>query len=81
MVKASDALIPRMGKEKGRICCRFDANEYAYCPRLFHLMHVEGRWADNAYTVEPQRSSPGGQARPRHLIPTTLQPRRNKALW
>jgi len=26
--------------------------EYAYCPRLFHLMHVEGRWADNAYTVE-----------------------------
>lgn len=27
-------------------------NEYAYCPRLFHLMHVEGRWADNAYTVE-----------------------------
>src|SRR5258708_22185225 len=27
-------------------------NEYAYCPRLFHLMHVEGRWADNQYTVE-----------------------------
>src|SRR5690606_38826139 len=27
-------------------------NEYAYCPRLFHLMHVEGRWADNAYTEE-----------------------------
>jgi len=27
-------------------------NEYAYCPRLFHLMHVEGRWADNAYTIE-----------------------------
>jgi CRISPR-associated protein Cas1 len=27
-------------------------NEYAYCPRLFHLMHVEGRWTDNAYTVE-----------------------------
>ncbi len=27
-------------------------NEYAYCPRLFHLMHVEGRWADNAYTVD-----------------------------
>jgi len=20
-------------------------NEYAYCPRLFHLMHVEGRWS------------------------------------
>jgi len=27
-------------------------NEYAYCPRLFHLMHVEGRWADNHYTAE-----------------------------
>jgi CRISPR-associated protein Cas1 len=27
-------------------------NEYAYCPRLFHLMHVEDRWADNAYTEE-----------------------------
>jgi CRISPR-associated protein Cas1 len=27
-------------------------NEYAYCPRLFHLIHVEGRWADNAFTVD-----------------------------
>jgi CRISP-associated protein Cas1 len=27
-------------------------NEYAYCPRLFHLMHVQGRWADNAFTEE-----------------------------
>ncbi len=27
-------------------------NEYAYCPRLFHLMHVDGRWAENQYTVE-----------------------------
>ena len=27
-------------------------NEYTYCPRLFHLMHVEGRWADNVYTEE-----------------------------
>ncbi len=27
-------------------------NEYAYCPRLFHFMFVEGRWADNQYTVE-----------------------------
>jgi CRISPR-associated protein Cas1 len=29
-------------------------NEFVYCPRLFHLMHVEGRWADNQYTVEGQ---------------------------
>lgn len=27
-------------------------NEYAYCPRLFHFMHVDGRWADNVYTEE-----------------------------
>lgn len=27
-------------------------NEYTYCPRLFHLMHVDGRWADNVYTEE-----------------------------
>ncbi|HWL94851.1 MAG TPA: CRISPR-associated endonuclease Cas1 [Phycisphaerae bacterium] len=27
-------------------------NEFTYCPRLFHFMHVEGRWADNVYTVE-----------------------------
>lgn len=29
-------------------------NEFVYCPRLFHFMHVEGRWADNQYTVEGQ---------------------------
>lgn len=29
-------------------------NEFVYCPRLFHLMQVEGRWADNHYTVEGQ---------------------------
>lgn len=27
-------------------------NEYAYCPRLFHLMYVDGRWDDNLYTEE-----------------------------
>lgn len=27
-------------------------NEYVYCPRLFHLMHVEGQWADNVFTAE-----------------------------
>lgn len=30
-------------------------NEYAYCPRLYWLMHLEGRWADNAYTAEGKR--------------------------
>lgn len=25
-------------------------NEYAYCPRLFHLMYVDGRWDDNLFT-------------------------------
>lgn len=27
-------------------------SEFVYCPRLFHFMHVDGRWADNQYTVE-----------------------------
>lgn len=27
-------------------------SQFVYCPRLFHLMHVEGLWADNHYTVE-----------------------------
>jgi len=29
-------------------------SEFVYCPRVFHFMHVEGRWADNHYTVEGQ---------------------------
>ncbi len=27
-------------------------NEFAYCPRLFHIEHVEGLFADNRHTVE-----------------------------
>lgn len=27
-------------------------NEFVYCPRLFHFMNVEGRWADNYFTEE-----------------------------
>jgi len=27
-------------------------NEYAFCPRLFYLMHIDGRWVDNLYTDE-----------------------------
>jgi CRISPR-associated protein Cas1 len=26
--------------------------QYVYCPRRFHLVYVEGRWADNEYTDE-----------------------------
>ncbi len=26
--------------------------EFAYCPRLFHLMFVDGEWEDNAFTEE-----------------------------
>jgi CRISPR-associated protein Cas1 len=29
-------------------------NEFVYCPRLFHLMHVEGQWADNVFTAQGQ---------------------------
>jgi len=31
-------------------------SEYAYCPRLYHLMRVEGLWADNRYTAEGRRA-------------------------
>jgi CRISPR-associated protein Cas1 len=31
-------------------------NEYTYCPRLFHLMHVEGRWEDNEFTLEGKQA-------------------------
>ena len=27
-------------------------NEYTYCPRLFHLMHVDGRWEGNEFTED-----------------------------
>jgi len=43
-------------------------NEYAYCPRLFHLMHVEGRWADNAYTVDGRNTQRRADKRD-HILP------------
>jgi hypothetical protein len=27
-------------------------NEFVYCPRLFHLVHIEARWADNHFTED-----------------------------
>lgn len=30
-------------------------NEFVFCRRLFHLMHVESQWADNAYTEDGRR--------------------------
>lgn len=27
-------------------------SQYVFCPRAFHLIYVEGRWADNVYTEE-----------------------------
>lgn len=47
----SDASIAAHGSVTDLLPIRM-LNEFAYCPRLFHLMHVEGRWADNAYTIE-----------------------------
>ena len=46
-------------------------NEFAYCPRLFHFMHVEGRWARIVVPVE-------GKAVPRrvdkldHVLPDAV---------
>jgi len=48
-------------------------NEYAYCPRLFHLMHVEGRWADNVYTVEGRHVHRRIDALD-HLLPDAISP-------
>ena len=28
---------------------------YAYCPRRFALVHIEGEWAENAYTTRGQQ--------------------------
>lgn len=46
---SSDAGEGREGVQDGLLPVRM-LNEYAYCPRLFHFMHVEGRWADNVFT-------------------------------
>jgi CRISPR-associated protein Cas1 len=27
-------------------------NRFTFCPRLFHLMYVEGRWEENHFTIE-----------------------------
>lgn len=27
-------------------------NRFTFCPRLFHLMYVEGRWEENSFTLE-----------------------------
>lgn len=48
-------------------------NEYAYCPRLFHLMHVEGRWEDNEYTEEG-REVHRRVDRLDHVLPDPAQP-------
>lgn len=48
-------------------------NEYAYCPRLFHLMHVEGRWEDNVYTEEG-REVHRRVDRLEHVLPDAEQP-------
>jgi CRISPR-associated protein Cas1 len=31
-------------------------NEFVYCPRLFYLIHVDGRWAENAHTVSGRQA-------------------------
>lgn len=48
-------------------------SEYAYCPRLFHLMHVEGRWEDNAYTVEG-RNLHAAADKLDHVLPDAEKP-------
>lgn len=47
-------------------------NEFAYCPRLFHFMHVEGRWEDNVFTVEG-RDAHRRVDRIDHVLPDPVQ--------
>lgn len=53
-------------------------NEYVYCPRLFHLMHSEGLWADNAYTQDGQRVHRRVD-RIDHVLPATERPKLSSA--
>jgi CRISPR-associated endonuclease Cas1/CRISPR-associated protein Cas4 len=43
-------------------------NEYAYCPRLFHLMYVDGRWDNNVFTEEG-REAHARVDRQDHVLP------------
>ncbi|MGH7506008.1 MAG: CRISPR-associated protein Cas4, partial [Longimicrobiales bacterium] len=51
-------------------------NEYTYCPRLYHFMHVDGRWADNVYTEEG-REVHRRVDRIDHVLPDPEQPRKS----
>jgi CRISPR-associated protein Cas1 len=51
MSQATDPTGPTPDGERDLLPVRM-LNEFVYCPRLFHLMHVEGQWADNVYTAE-----------------------------
>lgn len=53
-------------------------NEFTYCPRLFHLMHVDGRWEDNAYTLEG-RETHRRVDRLDHVLPDPTAPSTTKA--
>ena len=47
-------------------------NECVYCPRLFYLMRVDGRWADNAFTEEGRAVHKRTDSKP-SLLPETEQ--------
>ena len=47
-----DENLPDIAADAPELLTLDQLHQFAYCPRLFHLMHVEGRWADNAFTVE-----------------------------
>ncbi len=52
-------------------------NEYAYCPRLYHFMYVEGRWADNEFTIEGRHAHRRMDALD-HLLPEAPPPGRTQ---
>jgi len=53
-------------------------SQFTYCPRRFHLMYVEGRWADNQYTVDGRRVHRRVDNLD-HVLPTAGNENRNAA--
>lgn len=51
MIDQNPIVVPSKEQEQTLLPVRM-ISEYVYCPRLFHLMYVESRWADNQFTSE-----------------------------
>jgi CRISPR-associated protein Cas1 len=55
MILKDQERLPRGPEEHALLPVRM-VTQYAYCPRLFFLMHVEGQWAANEHTEDGKRT-------------------------